>query len=89
MITEDQLEKICLGWFSEAGWQIAHGPTIAPDGETPERSDYRQVILRGRLQTAAERLNPQIPKITIEDAIHGIYNLSEPTPIARNLPCTA
>lgn len=84
MITEDQLEQLCLSWFSEAGWQVVHGPHIAPDGDNPERSDYRQVILYDRLKTAAENLNPAIPKPAIEEALHSLLNLSEPTLIGRN-----
>ena len=43
-ITEDQLEKLCLDWFKEEGYEIAYGPDIAHDGDAPERADYRQVI---------------------------------------------
>ena len=44
-MTEDQLEQQCLEWFAEGGWEIAHGPDLAPEGEAPERADYRQVLL--------------------------------------------
>lgn len=30
MLTEDDLEQLCLGWFAEQGWEIHHGPDIAP-----------------------------------------------------------
>ncbi len=63
MITEDQLEQLCLSWFAEGGWQVVHGLHIAPDGDSPERDDYRQVILFGRHKAAAESLNPSIPKL--------------------------
>lgn len=49
-MTEDQLEQLALTWFQDAGWEYRHGPDLAPDGETPERSDYRQVVLTGRLR---------------------------------------
>jgi len=42
MITEDQLEQLCLDWFQEGGYEYVNG--IAYDGETPERKDYRQVV---------------------------------------------
>lgn len=35
MITEDQLEQPCLGWFREGGWKTVFGPDLAHDGATP------------------------------------------------------
>jgi type I restriction enzyme, R subunit len=35
MITEDQLEQQCLGWFREGGWETVFGPDIAHDGSAP------------------------------------------------------
>ena len=49
MLNEQQLEDLCLGWFQETGWRVAHGPDIAPDSHAPERTDHRQVVLRERL----------------------------------------
>jgi type I restriction enzyme, R subunit len=55
MITEDQLEQLCLTWFRDVGYEVAFGPGLAHDGESPERNDYRQVILQGRLLMALQR----------------------------------
>ena len=35
MLTEDQLEQQCLGWFREGGWETVFGPDIAHDGAAP------------------------------------------------------
>jgi hypothetical protein len=40
-MTEDQLEQEVLGWLSEVGYATLYGIDIAPDGNSPERSDYR------------------------------------------------
>jgi type I restriction enzyme R subunit len=45
----------------ETGWQFVHGPDIAPDGDRPERTDYRQVLLRERLLMGWARINPHTP----------------------------
>lgn len=68
-MTEDQLEQQCLEWFAEGGWEIAHGPDLAPDGLTPERGDYRQVLLLADLETAIRRINPHLPQNAIEQAV--------------------
>ena len=70
-ISEDDLEQMCLEWFQEIGYTFIHGPLLAPDGETPERDDYRQVVLTGRLRSALTKLNPGVPAATIESAVLG------------------
>ncbi|HPK50732.1 MAG TPA: hypothetical protein PKY24_13760 [Opitutaceae bacterium] len=32
MITEDELEQPCLGWFREGGGETVFGPDLAHDG---------------------------------------------------------
>lgn len=68
-MTEDQLEHQCLEWFAEGGWEIAHGPDIAHDGITPERSDYRQVLLLADLEASITRINPHLPASVMEQVI--------------------
>jgi len=69
MLNEDQLEQLCLSWFQETGWTIAHGPDIAPDGTTPKRAAYTDVVLRDPLQAALVRLNPHLSPAAIEQAV--------------------
>lgn len=84
MMNEQQLEDLCIGWFQETGWQFVHGPDIASDGASPERADYRQVILRDRLLAALGRINPHIPTAALEQAVHVVQTISEPQPVVRN-----
>lgn len=84
MLNEQQLEALCLGWFQEAGWRFSHGPDIAPDSSAPERTDYRQVVLRERLLAALARINPQIPSAALEQAVHALQTVSEPQMVVRN-----
>ena len=83
-MTEDQLEQETLGWLREAGWQVVHGPAMAPDGDAPERGNYREVILLGRLREAVARLNPQVPAQAREDALQQVLNLGHPALLAAN-----
>ncbi|AQU85018.1 MULTISPECIES: type I restriction endonuclease subunit R [unclassified Halomonas] len=68
-MTEDALEQHCLEWFAEGGWEIAHGPDLAPEGDAPERADYRQVLLLADLEAAIVRINPHVPQSAIEQAV--------------------
>ena len=44
-MTEDQLEQETLAWLADVGYTHLYGPDIAFDGPTPERANYRQVLL--------------------------------------------
>lgn len=57
-ITEDHLEQLCLDWFRAGGYDSAYGPDISCDGDTPERRDYQQVVLTGRLHRPTRRKSP-------------------------------
>jgi type I restriction enzyme, R subunit len=69
MITEAQLETLCLQWFQETGWHYIPGPALAPEGATPDRTDYRDILLIRHLTTALTRLNPSFPQAAIKAAI--------------------
>ncbi|MFV7436602.1 type I restriction endonuclease subunit R [Pseudomonas vlassakiae] len=84
MLSEQQLEELCLSWFQQVGWRFVHGTDIAPDSSAPERTDYRQVVLRERLLTALARINPQIPAAALEQAVHALQTVSEPQMVVRN-----
>ena len=84
LITEDHLEQQCLEWFKELGYAYAFAPDLAPDGTTPERTDFRQVILTGRLRSALQRLNPGVPAGTIESAVLQLANPNVPGLLASN-----
>ena len=68
-MTEEELEMMSLEWFKEIGYSFVHGPDLAPDGKSPEREDFRTVILIERLRTALNKLNPDVPSATIESAV--------------------
>jgi type I restriction enzyme R subunit len=83
-MTEDQLEQETLGWLTETGYSYSYGLDIAPDGTAPERSNYSQVLLVGRLREAINRLNPTVPSVAREDALQQVLNLDTPVLLAAN-----
>ncbi|MFN5348550.1 MAG: type I restriction endonuclease subunit R, partial [Polaromonas sp.] len=74
-MTEDQLEQEALGWLADVGYGVVYGPDIAPDGLAPERDNYRQVILTGRLRAAIDQLNPAVPAAARDDALKQVVDL--------------
>ncbi len=84
MITEDQLEQLCLDWFKTIGYDYICGYDIAPDGDSPERTDYRQIILFDRLLLQLQIINPQLPTSVLEDIIQQIAKPETPVLIKSN-----
>lgn len=54
-LAESGVEEVCLEYFADLGWQVLHGPDIAPDQPGAERSSYRDLLLEGRLRAAVCR----------------------------------
>ena len=73
-----------MGWLVEVGWQHRYGPELAPDGSTPERDNYRQVLLVRRLRQAVAALNATVPHAAREDAIKQVLELGTPMLLAAN-----
>jgi type I restriction enzyme R subunit len=57
-LTESAIEDLTIRLFEQLGNSHIHAPDIAPDGKTPERRDYAEVLLSGRLEQTARRINP-------------------------------
>jgi len=84
LVTEDQVELQSIDWFKDLGYQYVCGYDIAVDGETPERNDYRSVVLKGRLLNTLTRLNPEIPNSAIETALSQLINPNIPALMSCN-----
>ena len=49
-ITHNHIEEFAIELLEKQDYQYIYAPNIAPDGETPERENYEQVILMERLR---------------------------------------
>ncbi|WP_337869709.1 type I restriction endonuclease subunit R [Meiothermus sp.] len=83
-MTESTVESAALAWLAAVGWQIAHGPDIAPDQPGAERRDYSEVVLAQRLRDALARLNPALPAEALEDAFRKLTRPEGADLIQRN-----
>jgi len=81
---ESTIESAALAWLESAGWQVAHGPDLAPGAPAAERRDYSEVVLTGRLRDALARLNPDLPVEALEDAFHKLTQPQGADLIQRN-----
>jgi len=84
MITEDQLEQLAIQWFQDTGWSYVNGKVISPEGEAPEREDFRAVVLKGRLAEAVGRLNPKLPADAVAEVVHVVLTPEHPSLVRNN-----
>ena len=83
-LTEADVEQAALDWLSGLGWQVLHGPDIAPETPDAERDDYRQVVLEHRVRGALNELNPSLPTSALDDACRMLTRPEGSTLEARN-----
>ncbi|WP_419246450.1 type I restriction endonuclease subunit R [Serratia sp. NFX21] len=84
MLSEDDLEQLSLGWFAGQGWEVLHGPDIAPDGANPLRISFHDVFLRPVFLEQLERLNPHIPASVFDEVITRITRPESPDIVVSN-----
>lgn len=82
--TESVVEEAALGWLEATGWQIVHGPDIAPDMPTAERANYGEMVLAQRLRDALARLNPGLLAEGLDDAFRKLTRSEGPNLEIRN-----
>ena len=82
--TEDLLEEAAIEILSELGYEHKFGPDIAYDGMSPERKDYKEVVLENRIREALFRINKDIPREALEDAYRQIITFNSPSLVENN-----
>lgn len=83
LITENEIEKIAIGYLQSLGYTYLSGPDISTDGEHPERQ-YNEVVLVNRLRDAIDKLNPDIPFEAKEDALKKVLRVESQSLIINN-----
>ena len=78
--TESTVEEATIELFQELGHDYRPGPEIAHDGLFAERKGYEDIVLHARLQSAAERINPSLPPVAIDDTLKQIARPAFPQP---------
>jgi type I restriction enzyme R subunit len=85
---EDTVEYAAIEWLKELGYSYIHGGIIAPGEPAAERSDYREVLLVGRLREALNRINDHIPSSArtgcIDEVIRKIQRSTSQNPVVNN-----
>lgn len=83
-LNEDAIEQLAIERLVDLGFDYRHGPDLAHDGESPERSSYADVVLAERLRAAVAGINADIPAEAREQAIRSVLTTHAPDQIAAN-----
>ena len=78
-LSEADIEQLVLDRLFALGYAVLREAEIGPDGKTPEREAYADVILHKRLIAAIDRLNPAIPTEARGDALRRVLATEHPS----------
>ncbi|SMX53476.1 type I restriction endonuclease subunit R [Candidatus Brevifilum fermentans] len=83
-ISESAIEDLAIQRLGELGYTYLSGPEVAPDGKTPLRTSYEDVLLLDQVKAAVDRLNPHIPPEARAEALRQVQRLHAPALITNN-----
>ena len=83
-ITEHSIEDFAIKLLEHLGYEYIYAPSIAHDGENPERSSYEEILLTYRMAEAVRRINPTVPPAAQEEAIKEIQRIHSPELLTNN-----
>ena len=83
-LSEAVVEQLVLDHLGRLGYAISSDAEIGPDGKTPEREAYADVVLAKRLIAAIEKLNPAIPGEARGDALRKVLSTEKPSLVEEN-----
>ena len=83
-ITESAIELLAIQRLESLGYHFLYGSDIAPDGHSPERDSFEQVLLLNRLKIAVRKINSGIPTDAQNEAIKEIQRIASPELLANN-----
>lgn len=83
-ITEHSIEDFAIKLLEHLGYEYIYAPSIAYDGDNPERSSYEEVLLTNRMTEAIRRINPAVPIAAQEEAIKEVQRIHSPELLVNN-----
>lgn len=82
--SEGLVEEVVVSTFQELGYAYQPSTVISPDGSSPARRAYGDVLLSDILSAAVERLNPAIPVEAREQVIRQLTATETPSLVEEN-----
>lgn len=83
-LTESQIESFAIQLFEHLGYKSFYAPDIAPDGPTPLRASFEEVVWKESLRKAVQRINHELPAAVCEEAVNEVLRIASPDLLANN-----
>lgn len=83
VITESEVEEMCLDMLKELGYGIVYGPDISEGGVADERK-AGEVVLASRLREALRSINRGIPEAALDEAIKKVLRTESQDSVENN-----
>lgn len=83
VLTESEVETVCLCMLKELGYSVVYGPDISEGGGAEERK-YNQVVLVTRLREALRRINKAVPETAIDEAVKKVQRTESQNLVVNN-----
>ncbi|CEJ72079.1 Type I restriction enzyme EcoR124II R protein [Chryseobacterium oranimense G311] len=83
-MTENEIEQLAIDLLKNQSYTYIHGVEIAPDGATPERESFEDVLLKQRVEIAVQKINTDIPYDAQQEAIKEILRITSPEILVNN-----
>ena len=83
-LSEAEVEELLLQIFERLGYERSNDNQLGPDGTSPERESYGDVVLQRRLVEAIARLNPHIPSEARQDSVKSVMATVTPSLVEEN-----
>lgn len=84
ILTESAIETFAIKLFERLGYDSIQATDSAPDSDNPERHDYSEVLLIGRLEQAVRRINAKLPEDVVQTVLKDVQRAQSPELLANN-----
>ena len=83
-LTESRIEEFAIGLFEQLGFRYLYGPDIAPDGASPQRVSFEEVVMVDSLRHEVYRINHRLPTEVCDEAINQVLRIASPDLLSNN-----
>jgi type I restriction enzyme, R subunit len=84
MLHEADIELAALDAFRTLGFKLRHGPELGPQAAAAERESFSDWLLVERCRAALWRLNPALPRDTIDGVVRVLARPPHPSLVQNN-----
>ena len=83
-ITENEIEAFTVELLEAQSYTYLYAPDVAPDSDNPMRGSFEEVLLREKVLSSLQKINPALDYDLIEEAYKQIERIKSPDLLVDN-----